>query len=96
MTDYLVCLVIPAGRKKYLEVLIPQLLQQEGWHELQIWENTLNADDLQFINKIATVLEKFDFKPLETPIVEFADTLLGKYGEEEKLIYSYIGFYFLY
>src|SRR3990167_2600764 len=42
-----------------------------------------------FINKICTVLEKFDFCPLETPIVEFAETLLGKYGEEEKLIYQF-------
>jgi histidyl-tRNA synthetase len=42
-----------------------------------------------FINKISTVLEKFDFKPLETPTVEFAETLLGKYGEEEKLIYTF-------
>lgn len=42
-----------------------------------------------FINKIATVLEKFDFIPLETPTVEFAETLLGKYGEDEKLIYTF-------
>lgn len=42
-----------------------------------------------FINKIAVVLEKFDFKPLETPTVEFAETLLGKYGEDEKLIYTF-------
>ncbi len=42
-----------------------------------------------FINKIATILEKFEFKPLETPIIEFAETLLGKYGEEEKLIYTF-------
>lgn len=42
-----------------------------------------------FINKIAVVLEKYDFKPLETPIVEFAETLLGKYGEDEKLIYTF-------
>ncbi len=41
------------------------------------------------INKISVVLEKYDFSPLETPIVEFADTLLGKYGEEEKLIYTF-------
>lgn len=39
--------------------------------------------------KISTVLEKYDFMPLETPIVEFAETLLGKYGEEEKLIYTF-------
>jgi histidyl-tRNA synthetase len=42
-----------------------------------------------FINKLSIVLEKYDFKPLETPIIEFADTLLGKYGEEEKLIYTF-------
>src|SRR4030042_5525867 len=43
----------------------------------------------EIINKIASVLEEFDFVPLETPTVEFAETLLGKYGEEEKLIYQF-------
>jgi histidyl-tRNA synthetase len=42
-----------------------------------------------YINKIATVLEKYGYSPLETPVVEFADTLLGKYGEDEKLIYTF-------
>jgi len=43
------------------------------------------------INKIVAVLEKeeFGFKPIETPTVEYAETLLGKYGEEEKLIYQF-------
>jgi len=43
------------------------------------------------INKIAAVLEKetFGFVPIETPTVEFAETLLGKYGKEEKLIYQF-------
>ncbi|EKE13046.1 MAG: hypothetical protein ACD_13C00103G0016 [uncultured bacterium] len=41
------------------------------------------------INAIAPILEKYGFEPLETPIVEFADTLLGKYGEDEKLIYKF-------
>ena len=41
------------------------------------------------INKISDVLEDYGFVPLETPIVEFAETLLGKYGEEEKLIYQF-------
>jgi len=41
------------------------------------------------INKIIETLEKFDFVPLETPIIEFAQTLTGKYGEEEKLIYQF-------
>lgn len=41
------------------------------------------------VNAIVPVLEKYGFVPLETPTVEFADTLLGKYGEEEKLIYTF-------
>jgi histidyl-tRNA synthetase len=41
------------------------------------------------IDKIAEVLEEFDFVPLETPTLEFAETLKGKYGEEEKLIYEF-------
>lgn len=41
------------------------------------------------INKIADVLEEFGFAPLETPTIEFAETLLGKYGEDEKLIYQF-------
>jgi histidyl-tRNA synthetase len=41
------------------------------------------------IGKLAQVLESFGFVPLETPSIEFADTLLGKYGEEEKLIYQF-------
>jgi histidyl-tRNA synthetase len=41
------------------------------------------------INAIVPVLEKYGFVPLETPTVEFAETLLGKYGEDEKLIYQF-------
>lgn len=41
------------------------------------------------INQIAEVLEEFGFEPLDTPTVEFAQTLKGKYGEEEKLIYEF-------
>lgn len=43
----------------------------------------------EVINTIATVLEESGFVPMETPIVEFAETLKGKYGEEEKLIYEF-------
>jgi len=41
------------------------------------------------VAKISDVLEEFGFVPLETPTIEFAETLLGKYGEEEKLIYKF-------
>jgi histidyl-tRNA synthetase len=41
------------------------------------------------INAIVPVLEKYGFVPIETPTVEFAETLLGKYGEDEKLVYTF-------
>lgn len=41
------------------------------------------------INKIVATVEEFGFVPIETPTVEFAETLKGKYGEEEKLIYEF-------
>lgn len=43
----------------------------------------------KIINTIVEVLEKEDFEPIETPTIEFADTLTGKYGEEERLIYKF-------
>lgn len=47
------------------------------------------AKRTRIINAIVDVLEKKGFQPLETPIIEFAETLSGKYGEEEKLIYKF-------
>lgn len=41
------------------------------------------------LEKITQVFQKFGFDPLETPTLEYADTLKGKYGEEEKLIYEF-------
>lgn len=41
------------------------------------------------MQKIIKIFEKFGFDPLETPTLEYADTLKGKYGEEERLIYEF-------
>ena len=43
----------------------------------------------QVINRIIEVLEKNGFDPLETPTIEFAQTLTDKYGDEERLIYKF-------
>ena len=45
----------------------------------------------EVINRIIEVLEseEFGFLPIETPTLEFAQTLKGKYGEEERLIYEF-------
>ncbi len=41
------------------------------------------------LDKIKQVFEKFGFDPLETPTLEYEETLTGKYGEEERLIYKF-------
>jgi histidyl-tRNA synthetase len=41
------------------------------------------------ISKIEKVFSRFGFVPLETPTLEYEETLTGKYGEEEKLIYKF-------
>lgn len=41
------------------------------------------------VDKIVEVFQKFGFDPLETPTLEYAEVLKGKYGEEEKLIYQF-------
>lgn len=53
--------------------ILPNLAQKRRW----------------MINTICGVLEKFGFVPIETPTLEFTETLTGKYGEEEKLIYQF-------
>lgn len=41
-------------------------------------------------NKMSTAFELNGFQPLETPTLEYASLLLGKYGEEaDKLVYSF-------
>lgn len=51
-------------------------------------------EDMNVRNQVFDVFkkgfEKYGYQPLETPTLEYADILLGKYGEEaEKLIYQF-------
>jgi histidyl-tRNA synthetase len=41
------------------------------------------------INTLITVFERHGFEPLSTPVLEYAETLEGKLGDEEKLIYRF-------
>jgi histidyl-tRNA synthetase len=44
----------------------------------------------QIIAKIRSIFERFGFDPLETPALEYAETLMGKYGDEaDKLLYIF-------
>lgn len=51
-------------------------------------EEKRKRDQVQ--SKIIETFEKFGFEPLETPTLEYASLLLGKYGDEaDKLVYSF-------
>lgn len=42
------------------------------------------------MGKIRIVFERFGYDTIETPVIEYAETLLGKYGEEgSKLLYKF-------
>jgi len=41
------------------------------------------------IREIKAVYALFGFLPQETPVLEYADLLLGKYGENDKLVYQF-------
>ncbi len=42
------------------------------------------------IRTLSEVFETYGFQPLETPALEYAETLLGKYGEEaDRLVYTF-------
>ncbi len=43
----------------------------------------------QVFMKIQSVFESFGFLPLSTPVLEYKDILMGKYGDDEKLVYSF-------
>jgi histidyl-tRNA synthetase len=40
-------------------------------------------------SKIQTVFEQFGFLPLSTPVLEYKEILMGKYGDDEKLVYNF-------
>lgn len=41
------------------------------------------------VNTLTRISESHGFEPLQTPIIEYAETLEGKLGDEEKLIYRF-------
>ncbi len=43
----------------------------------------------QMFSSIQSVFERFGFLPLSTPVLEYKEILMGKYGEDEKLVYSF-------
>jgi len=50
-------------------------------------------DELRFRKAVFRIFEqtfeKYGYEPFETPALEYFDILMGKYGEEEKLVYDF-------
>lgn len=43
----------------------------------------------QIFSKFQSVFERFGFLPLATPVLEYKEILMGKYGDDEKLVYTF-------
>lgn len=42
------------------------------------------------VKKVVEIFERFGFEPLQTPMLEYADVILGKYGDEaDRLVYTF-------
>lgn len=57
--DFTICVVCPAGRKRYLELLIPQVL---GYghvvDEFRMWVNTKDQGDIEYIQHMSDIHPK--------------------------------------
>lgn len=66
----------------------PQLQTLKGFRDFLPTEKRLRD---RVANQIRTVFERFGFEPLETPTLEYAELLLGKYGDEaDRLVYTFL------
>lgn len=65
-------------------IIEPRLLK--GFRDYNPVEQSARQE---MFRKIQTVFEKYGFAPLSTPVLEYKEILMGKYGEDEKLIYSF-------
>ena len=46
-----VVIVIPAGRRCYLRIVLPQRLREPGWDRLHVWINTSDPDDVAYLER---------------------------------------------
>lgn len=58
--DYRLVVVTPAGRRRYMEVLFPYILEQSNFiDEYRIWVNTEHEEDLCFFNELKEKYPEF-------------------------------------
>lgn len=56
--DYRVVACTPGGRRQYLEILVPYILNSSVIDEYQIWLNTDNASDLAYMRQLAAAIPR--------------------------------------
>lgn len=76
--DKKIVVVTPAGRKQYLEILIPFVLRDRGIiDEYQLWLNTTNEDDVKYIRSLEDSFPGF-IKIIEPdPLIPIVDNQKG-------------------
>ncbi len=58
--NYKIVAVTPAGRQKYLEILVPYILKNRNIiDEYHLWVNTNNASDINYMQNLANVFPEF-------------------------------------
>jgi hypothetical protein len=58
--NYKVVVVTPAGRKRYLELLIPQIVALKPYvDEYRLWANTTDEEDLKYMEEVAQQYPEF-------------------------------------
>ncbi len=62
----------------------PRLLK--GFRDYGLTEQKARQE---MFSKIQSVFERLGFLPLSTPVLEYKEILMGKYGDDEKLVYSF-------
>ncbi|KAB7742155.1 hypothetical protein F2P47_02460 [Parvibaculum sedimenti] len=66
----IVC-VTPAGRRRYMRLLVPQILSEDIVDEYQIWMNTEEQSDLLFLNELGRI-PKVKLVPQPSGVVDGA------------------------
>lgn len=80
MKKFKTTIVIPAGRKRYLEILIPNILKQTGWDELHVWKNTLELEDTEYIDQLSNLDNRI--KIISPPRLEpYGSNTIGQFFE---------------
>jgi len=58
MEKYKIVCVTPAGRRRYMQYLVPQILSSKIVDRYDIWVNTKDPKDLSFLKKLKKINEK--------------------------------------